>query len=234
MQLMFVGDSFCSQPHHGWPNYLFRLYHPNDDSMNFLCQGIGGVSWWSVRKSILHFRNTQAKKFNDCEVVVVIHPVMHRVHSDLPGDSLGVPVILPPVYDNTQWDESVLAVSLFYKYIYSEQFFQWAYRQWLQEVESLLPTNAKIIHWFVNSTDLAGIQLRGNVVDKPLMQIQQHQFAQHLSGEQQLAAEQHYMMYNHFTHANNHVIANELQRMIDTDNFEFDIEKIQPVVWPVK
>lgn len=228
---MIVGDSFCREPYLGWPRYLHQLLAPNGKDMDFLCQGVGGVSWWTVRRSILDFQDQQPEKFHNTDIAIVIHPPQQRPHCELAGDDLGIPIQLPRFYSNSSIDEPVLAISLFYKYIHSPSFFVWAYQQWLREVESLLPKKTKIIHWFFDNSIYGNdIHFRGHVIESSLDQVQTAQFVDAEPTQQQRnAAEIDHQLINHFTKHNNKVIAQELFRMIQTDQWTFDISKLQKI-----
>jgi hypothetical protein len=224
---MIVGDSFCREPYLGWPNYFHQLIDPQAQQLDFLCKGIGGCSWWTVRKSLLEFQKDQPEKFKNIDLAIVIHPALQRLHVDMSSDELGVPIELPLSYTNSMISEPVLAISLFYKYLHSPEFFDWAYQQWLCEVETMLPANAEIIHWFTDSrTKLDGVRLRGHVIQPALADVQLAQWANTPTQKQRDAAEVEQQFVNHFTLENNKVIAQELFRMIKTNIWSFDTSKL--------
>jgi hypothetical protein len=223
---MIVGDSFCNNPR-GWPNFLHIDMYPKAVRGAFICHGHSGGSWWEVRKSLLSIRAQYSKQYSAIEKTIIIHPDSHRPCVDR-AEKLSSAVVLPKVYSNQDLDERTIAASLYYKYFYSEEFSKWSYNWWLQEVENLLPPNCQILHVFVGDTVTIPKSWRGQVLPHKLSDIYDLQFHNVPNTiEQKIALEIPNQMTNHFTIMNNKIIAQELHRVLQGN--EFDLSRIQKI-----
>jgi len=127
--LIVVGDSFCSYSE-GWPRTL-----ANELNLNLICHGAGGQSWWNAR----NFITTLSQDIIDnTEVIVFVHTSYTRIPTS--NSEIGL-------IDYTKKAKTELenAIHLYYKYIYNQEFLEWAHKQWFAEI-AVLYKDKKICH----------------------------------------------------------------------------------------
>ena len=192
--IIVVGDSFCSAQQL-WPTQLANYL-----GLNLVGQGISGGSWWPVR----HFLMSLPQETIDAtEVVVFAHTSSGRiptVNQDLGRFD----------YRSRPQNEMQTAVQLYYKYIFDDQFLDWAQQQWFREIDQLWG-HKKICHlhcfpWTVRDQHLlSDLTVQPNLSAISLNEISAKDL--NLFDDNRP---------NHFNEHNNCVLAQELARMISS------------------
>lgn len=145
-KLVVVGDSFCADRllDTDWPLRLANMY-----SVPLSGKGLRGRGWWACRDWIQ--KNTNSLDQNT--VVIICHTAYHRLphRTHLPVNA-GVlhTEVSSQKNDLLQFDpEGKLhrLVKEFYQSdLYVDEFYNWAWRAWLAEVNKLATKVNKIIH----------------------------------------------------------------------------------------
>jgi len=193
--LVVVGDSFCMYPL-GWPQQLA-------DSLNLrlLNRGVGGEHWWGTRQYLANMSDFDK---NETEAIVFCHTYSGRIPCEDP--ELGK-------FDISNLDcndEKQQAVKLYYKYIQSPEFLEWAQKAWFREISSTYQS-IKLINlhgfpWSLNfSNELAGVNVVTNLSALSLNEIAAQDLGE-LAGDSRP---------NHFNDYNNKVLAAQLCDIIN-------------------
>jgi hypothetical protein len=130
--IIVVGDSFCRSTE-AWPRQLAELLN-----LNLINFGLGGGAWWSV-KSFL--QKIPLEQINDCEVIVFAHTNAQRIPTT-------VEEINQVDFSNLNLSNELdRAVGLYYKYIFDQDFLEWAQAKWFEEINNQWH-NTKVVHLF--------------------------------------------------------------------------------------
>lgn len=142
--ILIVGDSFAADRTlvTDWPMVLSKLLTGSDKEPNGV--GIGGTSWWSVRRCI-----TKVLKHEAPKVLIVCHTDALRLPSDK-DIGLNTGSVLGQEYNSKYADwyskEEFDAASMYYTYLMSIEFHVWARTQWYKELDTLLNSIPVVIH----------------------------------------------------------------------------------------
>lgn len=212
--IIIVGDSFCSSAEH-WPRRL-----ANKINLNLICHGIGGQSWWNVRKFLFNLDNTILET---AAAIVFVHTNSGRLPTS--NETIG-----QINHNNLSDDEIGQSVRLYYKYIHDPEFLTWAQQQWFREI-SMRWGSKKLIHlhsfpWSLPCADL----LKGTNVTTNLTAISLNEIS---AKKVELFNDPR---PNHFNEHNNNELANQLAELLldyHEGNVELDIDRFdQPInIW---
>ena len=142
--VLIVGDSFAQHRSNptDWPMALTKILTGSDEVP--LGVGIGGTSWWTVRKSIVEALQNQPPK-----VLIACHTDAFRLPSDKDA-GLTPGTVLEQEYDTkyANWysKEEFQAASMYYMHLMSMDFHIWARNQWYSELDNLLSPVPIVIH----------------------------------------------------------------------------------------
>jgi hypothetical protein len=119
--IIVVGDSFCAGQE-AWPTMLAKHL-----GLNLIGQGFAGASWWPSRNFLM---SLSQKTINDTEVIVFAHTNSGRI------PTLNQNLV---AFDHGSKPQNEMenAVHLYYKYIFEDQFLDWAQQQWFKEIDQL-------------------------------------------------------------------------------------------------
>jgi len=142
--ILIVGDSFAKDrtAPTDWPLALSKLLTGSDNTP--MGQGIGGGSWWSVRKCI-----TKALQIRSPQILIICHTDALRLPSDK-DLGLNSGSVLGQEY-NTNWASSFSreefnAAAMYYTHLMSVDFHVWARDQWFNELNRLVSSVPIVIH----------------------------------------------------------------------------------------
>jgi len=142
--ILIVGDSFAQDRSHptDWPMALSKMLTGSDTIPNGV--GIGGTSWWTVRKCI-----TKALQNTVPKVLVICHTDALRLPSDKDlGLNLGTVLSqeYDPKFSNLYSKEEHDAAVMYYMHLMSTEFHAWAREQWYNELDSLVSSVPVVVH----------------------------------------------------------------------------------------
>jgi hypothetical protein len=213
---LILGDSFCQHIKY-WPTYLGDQlgYSPG----NRITHGIIGASWWKTREYLVDYLPHDKKFFRNLDLMVLIHPSGTRpmtLNTQISGQT---PLDLPRHFDNQQFTDEELAVSLYYKYICDPEQRRWTERRWFEELAGMIQ-NFRTVHLFTDSQSLEfahllpGVKVPTLLTDLALLNIKR--------GQQSLINDEQYGFANHFSLAHNRVFAAQLHDIIQGSATDFD------------
>lgn len=136
--ILIIGDSFAK--HRGfesdWPRLLCKLLTDSDAVPRG--KGFSGASWWSTRKCLLAELDIKVPK-----VLVLCHTEPMRIPSDFDfginvASATSVPVVVPPGQEKNYVPEIKEAAAMYYTYLASSDYSNWAQLAWYSELEQLL------------------------------------------------------------------------------------------------
>ena len=235
--LLIIGDSFCQAEHH-WPSYLrAKISYPQHVVPRNATRvhTFPGGGWWPIQQEIYRTLTGDTAWFDQIKLLIIIHPFTSRVFSTDTQIHRSCAVELPMTWSANDFDEATIAHSLYYKYIYNKNFHDWAQLKWFDELGQLLAAHPQImsIHLFDHKETLsllprsklaAGANRR--FINTTLMDIACSQYKSHniasMSNDDALG------FYNHFTPYNNIVFADQLYKIINFEQDDFDLTQFKP------
>lgn len=139
--ILILGDSYAFSRDHqtDWPTALTIKLTGQQFSSDKLPRGAGypGCSWWSTRNRLLKEISIRPPK-----VLVICHTEFSRLPSDedfgLTFSGLSTKKIWSPSGMVSDSHPIMSAGTMYYKYMYSEQFYLWAMKQWLNDLDSII------------------------------------------------------------------------------------------------
>lgn len=139
--ILIVGDSFCADrlEADSWPQVLTCKLTNSTFKENRLPRGRGypGASWWAPRKKLLEELNVKVPK-----VLLICHTEPFRIPHDknlgLNTKSVFSDALYVPQDEEHPGDEFLDAAKKYFMYIFSSDFHQWTYSQWLEEVDDII------------------------------------------------------------------------------------------------
>lgn len=189
--IIIVGDSFCSGAD-GWPGILAKQL-----KLNLISHGIGGQPWWDAREFLI---NLPGHAVDQSEFIVVVHTNSDRIPT-------GNRTIGQIDHSNLGSSEIEQAVTLYFKHIHEQKFLVWAQQQWCQEIMKIWG-HKKICHLHSFPWSIEMPQSGLNVVT-PLAALSLNELGKtnfDLFNDNRV---------NHFSTANNHILAAELAQLIN-------------------
>jgi hypothetical protein len=236
--LLIIGDSFCQDKHH-WPDYLRSHFtyplNVNKRAMTRVAAFPGG-GWWPIRRQITATRQGDPDWYKQLKLLIIIHPFKDRVFCEDQRAHQSSPVQLPLNWSAKDFDEATIAHSLYYKYLYDENFHIWAQVSWFNELAELLLENPQLssIHLFADKdtqqlmarSKLSGI---GNArcVPTTLMDVAHSQYSSS-DNIKFMSNDGDHGFYNHLTPYNNIVFADQLYQIINSERDDFDLTQFKP------
>jgi len=213
--ILIVGDSFC-EIKKGWPDLLGNKFsHAKVSSYGYPAAG-----WWAIRK---HFLDIQKQiKPEEIDLLIYVHTFKARpftVEESIRGTS---PVLLPSEYSNNDFAEPVLAISLYYKYLFDPNFADWAEQQWFEEYKKIAKLFPRVMNLFLStqmiSPDLPGINVLTGLKE---LAMKQH------NSEKVFQTDKTFGYQNHFSTENNQILADQLYEILTGHKTDFDIVKFK-------
>jgi hypothetical protein len=146
--ILIIGDSFAQRrdSESDWPTLLAALQ--SGVSKHARGQGFGGASWWSIRKCLLAELDV-----NVPQVLIICHTEAARIPSDFDfglnvasATKVQVPVTAEHAHNYVPAIRE--AAAMYYTYLTSSDYANWAQTAWYSELESIL-TNyniPKVVH----------------------------------------------------------------------------------------
>jgi hypothetical protein len=194
-----------------------------------------GGGWWPIQQQISATQNGDPAWFDQIKLLIIIHPFTNRVFSTDSKICRSVPVELPLKWSANDFDEATIAHSLYYKYIYNENFHAWAQLKWFDELDQLLTARPQIIsiHLFDHEETLSLLRrsklasgANRQFMNTTLMDIACSQYKSH--NITFMANDGEHGFYNHFTPYNNIVFADQLYKIINFEQSDFDLTEFKP------
>jgi hypothetical protein len=235
--LLIVGDSFCQDEQH-WPSHLqSKISYPQNvwSRNNMRVHAFPGGGWWPIREQIYRTQIGDTPWFDQIKLLVIIHPFTSRVFSTDSQIHRSSAVELPFNWSTANFDETTIAHSLYYKYIYNENFHTWAQLKWFDELAQLLAAHPQIlsVHLFGDSETLSLLNRSKLVasdnqlfINTTLMDIACSQYK--LANLYSMANDGSHGFYNHFTPYNNIVFADQLHKIINFEQSDFELTQFKP------
>ena len=235
--LLIIGDSFCQDEHH-WPSYLRSKisYPPNVVPRDaWRVYTFPGGGWWPIQQQICANQIGDTAWFGQIKLLIIIHPFTSRVFSTDPQIRKSPAVELPLNWSANDFDEATIAHSLYYKYIYNENFHTWAQLKWFDELDQLLVAHPQMlsIHLFDHKDTLSSLHrsklasgTNRQFVNTTLMEIARSQYK--FDNMSFMANDDALGFYNHLTPYNNIVFADQLYKIINFELSDFDLTQFKP------
>jgi hypothetical protein len=194
-----------------------------------------GGGWWPIQQQILANQHGDPGWFNQIKLLIIIHPFTSRVFSTDAQIQRSCAVELPLKWSANDFDEATIAHSLYYKYIYNENFHTWAQLKWFDDLDQLLTAYPQImsIHLF-DHTETLNLLRRSKLasgtnrrfMNTTLMDIACSQYKSH--NIDFMANDGEHGFYNHLTPYNNIVFADQLYKIINFKQSDFDLTEFKP------
>jgi len=233
--LLIIGDSFCMDTEY-WPKDL----HSQLITMrkNLHVSAAPGRGWWTIRHDLLRLKIKIPDWFAQLKTLVVIHTFTQRLLSRNKGIESGVPENMTPwhLFKNSI-DSPEMAHSLYYKYIYDDEFHHWAQIKWFDELADMFQLSPDIltVHLFAdaethNLVKHSRISSSSNalIVPTPLMDIVRLQWpADKPIGMQNDGPTRGF--HNHLSNYNNKMLAEQLYEIINFERVDFDLARFEPL-----
>ena len=141
--ILIVGDSFAQDRSHttDWPMALTKMLTGSDQNPNGV--GIGGTSWWTVRKYLVQNLDKLVPK-----ILIICHTEAGRLPSDK-DIGLTPSMVLEQKYNPNSWrwtKEEFDASAMYYTHLMSDDFHNWSRTQWFNELDKLTASVPIVIH----------------------------------------------------------------------------------------
>jgi hypothetical protein len=236
--LLIIGDSFCQDEHH-WPSYLrSKISYPQNvlprNAMRV--HTFPGGGWWPIQQQIYANQVGDTDWFNQIKLLIIIHPFTTRVFCTNATVHRSSAVELPLNWSANDFNEATIAHSLYYKYIYNENFHTWAQIKWFDELDQFLTARPHItsIHLFDDKETLdllsrstlnAGdnrLFIPTTLIELVTKQLPSGKSLDFMSNDSE------HGFYNHFTPYNNIVFADQLYKIINFEQADFDLTQFKP------
>lgn len=223
--ILIAGDSFCGDWQY-WPQFLREKFFPKElfpqRSLIIACPG---GSWWDIRSVMLRDMQSNAQWYTYLQWLIYIHPSSVRPIAADQKLTQEIMVELPSKYTSDTFSEIKLCKSLYYKYVYNQNFHQWAMSKWCLELNSLFAA-ANVIHLFADNNDIAfaSNMLQGIKTTVSLTDISMTQYASSPSAEF-IAQDRQHGLYNHLTETNNVLLAQQLYRIMTLQARDLDLSQ---------
>lgn len=140
--VLIVGDSFAlhRDSESDWPTLLATLQ--TGVSKQPRGQGFPGASWWSTRKCLLAELEIKVP-----QVLVMCHTESARIPSDFdfglnPASATDCHVPMPRGQEHNYVPKIKEAAAMYYTYLASNEYSNWAQAAWFKELEQLIIDNA--------------------------------------------------------------------------------------------
>jgi hypothetical protein len=212
--LLVLGDSFCEHANQ-WPAYCAWLLGYSKEQV--YVSGQPGASWWPIRGQLLDKLNNDFK--DTVTQIIIIHPCPSRIITGHVSLRDNTSAILPLKFDNTSFSESLLASSLYYKYIVDNKFHCWTEQAWFKELNHTVG-NIPILHLFTTDESIANANLlQGKKVLQPLTPMAL------TVGPDRADLGRDDGMPNHFTLKHNRVFGRQVAEIIQGNRNEFDLKE---------
>ena len=129
--LLILGDSFCEHAQY-WPAWCAEALGYDNSQVHV--NGQPGASWWPIRAQLIYCRKSKKDFMSKVSQIIIIHPNPQRIITQDVRIMANNAVVLPMMFDNTQFKEPQIASSLYYKYINDREFHSWAESNWFREL----------------------------------------------------------------------------------------------------
>lgn len=216
--VLILGDSFCqSVGENSWPAHLLKKIEHNES----IVKGWSGGSWWAIRENLLKIQKNESF-FKNVDLLIFIHTNKNRLLTRNDNIFKIKPQILPAKFSNSDIDEKILTVALYFKYIHDLSFVDWAQQQWFLEFSQISKHIPCVINLFFNPPD-ASIALPGIKVNTGLINLALNQYNRNDPNLRDLIVNEGYI--NHLTPENNKQFADQLYNIIVGNAIDFDLTK---------
>lgn len=231
--LLIIGDSFCQNDQY-WPSYLRDHLTCPDNKVRIVADP--GAGWWSIRGHFLRIKNNNSEWTDALKTIIFIHTFTNRVHCKRPEVYKNTPLKLPWGWSNKDYTEPEVLMSLYYKYVYDQEFQDWAQVKWFDDLAVMLLERPDIstVHLFADTGthDLVKYSQLPSVDNKliiptSLMDIVRLQYSGNFESNK-MAEDGKYGFYNHFTPHNNIVFAKQIYEMLTSERTDFDLTQFTP------
>jgi hypothetical protein len=231
--LLIVGDSFCQDEHH-WPSYLRAKLFCSQKVMSreAMCvDAFPGAGWWPIHQQIYANKIGIPEWFDQLKILIVIHTFTSRVFSIDRQIHKSPSQALPLNWSRSNFDEPTIAHSLYHKYLYEEKFHTWAQIKGFDDLGKFLDDHPNVlsVHLF-NDKETLNLLNRSTLasganrlfVPTTLMEIVRLQYPVD-AGLAEMGNDGERGFYNHLTPYNNIVFANQLYKIINFEQTDFDL-----------
>jgi hypothetical protein len=140
--ILILGDSFAEErtPYHSWVQLVALGLSGLSYDKNRIPRGcgLGGTSWWSVRKSLIKELSIGIPK-----ILIICHTEPHR----LPNDK-DIPLNYKSVLESRHPSDLEEAGRMYYKHLISWEFNNWAILQYFKELDEICNGIEKVLHFY--------------------------------------------------------------------------------------
>jgi len=153
--ILIVGDSFasCRTLQTDWPKIVTDHLIKYTEYIQPMGKGFAGASWWSVKRFLNDYLKTHTPK-----VLILTHTECQRIPSNENYSLNYGSVFNAESYHKLKKQERddeippyevLIAGQSYYKYLYNQDFHQWAKIQWFKELDELIKDIPVVIHLHV-------------------------------------------------------------------------------------
>ena len=173
--ILIVGDSFasCRTLETDWPKIVTNHLIKYTQYIQPMGKGFSGASWWSTKRFLEDYLKTHKPK-----VVILTHTECQRIPSNENYSLNYGSVFNAEVYQKLKQKrddeippyEVLIAGQSYYKYLYNQDFHQWAKIKWFEELDELTKNIPVVIHLhaFYDQNEFLYIFKNGLTFNKPL------------------------------------------------------------------
>lgn len=174
--ILIVGDSFasCRTLQTDWPKIVTDHLIKYTEYRQPMGKGFSGASWWSTKRFLNDYLKTHTPK-----VLILTHTECQRIPSNENYSLNYGSVFNAESYqklkkqerdDEIPPHEVLIAGQSYYKYLYNQDFHQWAKIQWFKELDELIKDIPIVIHLhvFYDEHDFLYTFKNGLTFNKPL------------------------------------------------------------------
>lgn len=173
--ILILGDSFasCRSLNTDWPKIVVDYLLKTDTTSEPLGKGFSGASWWSTKLILEECLRTSKPK-----VLILTHTESQRIPSNENYSLNYGSVFNAEAYsklkerrnDEIPPYEVLIAGQHYYKYLYNDEFHQWAKIKWLEELDQLTIGIPIVIHLhtFYDKHNFLYVFKNGLTFNKPL------------------------------------------------------------------
>lgn len=208
--ISILGDSFCGEPD-GWPGMLADML-----GQELFCRGHGGEAWYRTALDLQKYKN----QIKQSDIIVFVHTGEQRITAEEENIYLA---------DHSNLDtsrEDQLAISLYYKYIHNEKFFDLVHTHWFEHLSKCFNDKQVIhLHSFRSSIE-KGKKIFGDCnVEPSLTSISLNELGRDVSSLVGDFGKNGRL--NHFNKKNNAVLAEQIYAIITGKQQNIDPEKFE-------
>lgn len=170
--LLIIGDSFCSDrtKKYSWPQVLAAelLGTKYDSHIPPRGKGFSGGSWWAYRKILI-----EELKIHVPKVLIICHTEPFRLPND---NDYGLNFASSNTQSNINFKiplEIQKTAELYYKHLFSFEFYTWAALKWFEEIDQLcnIYNIEKVIHFYCFDGEYTNYTFKtGVTIDPPLIE----------------------------------------------------------------